>query len=100
MADYEDLTIVHRSDKVERYVCPTCEIVFIDPDDPPGPAYECGNCDNTWHREEEETHRCPECGKFATKVADHCCPLCYEPVEKEVVYELDNGGTIISLLEL
>lgn len=44
--------------------CPECkerkENIALDT------IYECENCGNKFSREQEGTHRCPDCGKFAS----------------------------------
>jgi len=58
--------------------CPDCGEVKEDSTT----SYECGNCGEEFTLEDEGTHRCPSCGKFAAKVSDNACPDCGTDLEE------------------
>lgn len=54
-----------------------------------GPVYECGNCDNRFAREDTGSHKC-ECGKFASKLADHSIECgCNAEAEEVMAYQCE-----------
>jgi len=63
-----------------EFWCDNCQEAVEEPDT----RYECGNCGEEFGLEENGSHKCPGCGKFAAKVLDHACPNCGE--------ELAEGG--------
>jgi DNA-directed RNA polymerase subunit RPC12/RpoP len=48
-------------------------------DEPEGGLYECGGCGTTFVRSgsaDGGSNRCPDCNKFAAKIADYGCDQC------------------------
>jgi peptide subunit release factor 1 (eRF1) len=64
----------------EGYKCEGCdELVSVEDAEEAGPLYECGSCGTTFNKENSQdgdSNRCPDCGLFSGKIADHCCPDC------------------------
>ena len=57
------------------YKCEECDTVSEEA----GPAlYECNDCGNIFNRDmgEGQGHQCPQCHKFASKIADQSCNDC------------------------
>lgn len=66
---------------VKIYICQSCEeIIPEDRADEAGPLYECGDCGTQFTRANSanDNHQCPDCNKFASKLADRACPDCEE----------------------
>lgn len=59
--------------------CPSCDAAGIEETSWPK-MYECGTCGEVFESE-DGGNRCPECNRFASKIADHVCTDCHEPVE-------------------
>ena len=74
----------------EAYKCGDCgALVAIEDTEDVGPLYECGDCGTRFTRDgsfDGSSHRCPDCGKFAAKVADVACPECCEGELLALVY--------------
>jgi len=66
----------------DAYICDDCgALVAGDEGQDAGPLYECGECGTRYTRDNSadgDSHRCPDCGKFGAKIADHACPECEE----------------------
>lgn len=82
------------------HTCPHCEeeIGVADYFGLGPPAYECGACGSQFTS--EDGNRCPDCNRFAAKLADASCPECEEPiggehgdVEEREVYRSADGET-------
>ena len=79
---------------IPRLKCQNCEEVV---EEDAGPLYECGDCGTTFNRENSyaNNHQCPDCHKFAAKIAEKSCPQCcegeLEEVEVFVCPECDEG---------
>jgi DNA-directed RNA polymerase subunit RPC12/RpoP len=61
---------------VDAYKCQDCDEIS---EEVGGPVYECGNCGTQFTREgsaDGMSHRCPDCGKFGSKVAEQSCTSC------------------------
>ena len=68
--------------------CPNCKEVK----DYTATSYECGNCGEKFTLlESVESHRCPRCGKFASKVSDNACPDCGVELEEQEEAEEEEG---------
>lgn len=73
-------------------VCPDCGMVFDEEpeNNEPEPLYEC-SCGETFTRSNSysgDNHQCPQCMKFASKLADQACPDCaVELEEEEMVFD-------------
>jgi len=56
--------------------------------------YECGNCGTRFNRDNSAdggSHKCPDCNKFSSKVADFSCVECEDGEVAEVTaYKCDN----------
>lgn len=71
-------------DKTEDYWCPSCKQVVEEPDK----KYECGNCGTIFTRNNSAdgcSHRCPDCNKFGSTVAENGCPDCDDETDLEEV---------------
>ena len=67
----------------KAYKCESCEAISDDA----GPAlYECGDCGSVFNRDNGNGagHQCPNCNKFASKVADQSCANCEEGEVEEI----------------
>jgi DNA-directed RNA polymerase subunit RPC12/RpoP len=66
--------------------CADCEAEFTDgdADQGQGPLLECGECESRFTYQAEGSNRCPDCNRFAAKVADLACPECGEGGLEEV----------------
>jgi rubredoxin len=77
-----------------RLKCTECDHLFTEEE--PGdvranaePAYECGNCGQTFTKDDSPSgnHQCPGCNKFASKMDPEwfACPECLAATEGEEV---------------
>lgn len=60
----------------DAWACTSCGFIA---EESGGPLYECGGCGTQFNRDTSHdgcSHRCPDCGKFAGRIADHSCPDC------------------------
>jgi len=66
--------------------CAACEAEFTDADGDGGQGslLECGECGTRFTYQAEGSTRCPDCNRFAAKVADLACPGCEEGGLEEV----------------
>lgn len=76
-------------------LCPHCD-EEVDAYDLGPAAYECGTCGSQFTS--DESNRCPDCNRFAAKLADASCPECDEPIggeygeaEEREVYRSADG---------
>ncbi|MDM7940114.1 MAG: hypothetical protein QUS07_07220 [Methanothrix sp.] len=64
--------------------CPECDTLFdIQDVEATDPVYECSSCGEVFTRSNSydgDSHKCPQCGKFGSKVEDTCCPDCEAPI--------------------
>ncbi len=78
---------------VERVEAGECESCGLSMWEEAGPAlYECGSCGEVFNRDNSadgDSARCPQCNKFAAKIADESCPQCEEA---ELVGPTDAWG--------
>ena len=62
--------------------CLSCDVITLEDGNEPIKLYECGNCGTIFSRENSadgDSHRCPDCLKFASVLrADGGCPECQE----------------------
>jgi predicted RNA-binding Zn-ribbon protein involved in translation (DUF1610 family) len=66
--------------------CPSCDEVCVDGDEVT--LYECQNCGTVFSRESSadgDSHRCPDCQKFASKLTEKGCPTCEGSEELEII---------------
>lgn len=67
---------------IDGYTCLNCEEVMDDSNvEEDNPLYECGSCGTVFSRFDSadgDSHRCPDCGKFGSKLGDIACPECGE----------------------
>lgn len=79
-------------DYAVAYRCSDCDGEYSeeDADQGQGPLYECGECGTRFTRDDSadgNSNRCPDCNRFAAKVADLACPECgggeLEPAEED-----------------
>jgi len=50
------------------------------------PKYECGSCGSEYSRSmsaDGDSHRCPDCNKFGSKVSEEACPNCGEDCQEQ-----------------
>ncbi len=68
---------------ITAYLCQSCDTITDTPDET---LYECNNCGLRFKRGDDDgaTQRCPECNRFAAKVADQSCPNCDDGELEEV----------------
>lgn len=57
------------------FICSECDEAFEDDADFVR-LYECGECGNIFSYEDNYSHRCEQCNKFAAKLTDNGCPEC------------------------
>lgn len=80
---------------VGGYQCVECGSISRDVED--DPVYECGNCGTKWTRDgaySSPAHKCPDCNKFASRIADHGCQECQAgEMEEAELYEIDGGDS-------
>lgn len=75
----------------EVAVCPDCDEVQEDPE----AGHECGACGNQFMRSDGEGqgNTCPECHKWAGKIADQVCPNDFTELETaDRVHDTQGGG--------
>ena len=65
--------------------CPECEEI----EEEPTTSYECGECGNIFTLEDVGSHRCEDCGRFASKLSNNACTGCGTDLE-ETPEELDG----------
>ena len=80
---------------VQVYKCMECEEISEDAGDQ---LYECGNCGIMFIRgnsADGASHRCPDCNKFSSKVADRSCVDCEEGEVEEITgYKCPSCETV------
>lgn len=66
--------------------CEECHHVFVEADAAEDPVYKCTNCETIFNRGETEkgNHKCPNCGKFGSKIAEFSCPSCEHGPHEEI----------------
>lgn len=70
------------------YECDSCGLLTSEVDKD-NPLYECG-CGVRFSRSSADGHRCPECGHFASRVADYACPECDEgELDEKELYQCE-----------
>lgn len=72
-------------------VCPEC--MELADNLQPEPVYECGDCGEIFSRSNSfdgDSHRCPSCGKFSTKICAEGCPDCAIELELQEGYIYKN----------
>lgn len=82
-----DIQIVIEVEVFEGWHCTECDEYHADVDE--NPLYECGECGDTFTREENGDNRCGTCNKFAAKIADRACPSCNGVLEESTDTVLD-----------
>jgi hypothetical protein len=73
-------------DAKDGWRCLNCDEVTEDA--PQGPLYECNACGTQFTRDgsaDGSSHKCPDCNKFATKLAAYGCDICGEG-EMEAIF--------------
>lgn len=75
---------------IQAWLCNDCDALMTEmPGD--GPLYECTACGRRFSRSashDGESHRCPDCMKFSTKISEICCSECEEgAVEETTAYQ-------------
>jgi len=62
------------------YECDECGERFLESvKDDASSLYECSNCGSKYTRDNSadgSSHRCPDCGKFGSKLSEMGCPEC------------------------
>jgi DNA-directed RNA polymerase subunit RPC12/RpoP/phage FluMu protein Com len=72
-------------EKITAYKCLSCDTISEDCEDEP--LYECGSCGTNFLRsnsDDGDSHRCPNCHKFGSKIADQACTSCQEGEVEEI----------------
>lgn len=70
--------------------CPECGWVGHGVDVETDKLYECESCGAKFSESNSSdggSSRCPQCNKFSHKLADYCCPECYEGELEEATEE-------------
>lgn len=70
---------VVKDESKPEFRCPQCDETFDECD--AETVYECQDCGTTFNRDNSSdgnSHRCPDCNKFAAKLTDNGCPHCGE----------------------
>lgn len=78
---------VAQIEKTTQLVCPGCNLPAEELD--LEPIYECGGCGEIFSRSNSadgDSHKCPGCNKFSTKVTDEGCANCGEELEGQDTY--------------
>lgn len=79
--------------------CQDCDMVFnLDDVDLDSPLYECNSCGTLFTRDgsfDGCSHRCPNCGKFGSKLGPTACPECEGQVLEEVEVEENSDGILV-----
>jgi predicted RNA-binding Zn-ribbon protein involved in translation (DUF1610 family) len=81
------------------WFCQSCEEVIEDP----VTLYECGECGTIFSRENSadgNSHKCPDCNRFAAKLTAHGCPDCEEEDGCEQVMAVDADGEWIVIEDM
>jgi len=84
---------------ITAYKCQSCEeLVREEAVDPGNPLYECNNCGTVFSRNNSlngESHQCPDCNKFASKIAEAACPECEEGDLDQIEAVEDEEGNLV-----
>lgn len=79
---------------VQGYRCDECDHVDVDAIE--NPLYECSNCGTRWSRDnasEQPAHKCPDCKRFGSRIADFACPECDSgEMEESEIWIVDGEG--------
>ena len=70
--------------RIPLYQCQECETISKEQGE--SPLYECNNCGRKFTRDNSanDNHQCPDCNKFASKLADSACPECEQGEQEEL----------------
>lgn len=82
------------SEAQTAWLCPGCDEVIEEP----VTLYECGECGTIFSRENSadgNSHKCPDCQKFAGKLTTHGCSDCDEECEEVKAIEVDGEWVVI-----
>lgn len=77
MAITKQAEVVPQVVPTKVYKCESCDAMSEEV----GPAlYECNECGTIFNRNNSanDNHQCPQCNKFASKIADESCAECNE----------------------
>lgn len=86
--EHEPIDLTAVAEAVSAYRCTECQEIQ---EESHGPVYECGNCGTTFSKEDEGSHRCPDCNKFAGKLADDSIDCgCNAKAEEVIVYACEE----------
>lgn len=86
-----DLTAI--AEAISAYRCTECQEIS---EESHGPVYECGSCGTTFSKEDEGSHRCPDCNKFAGKLADDSIDCgCNAEAEELMVYACEDCDDLV-----
>ena len=88
--NYSDKTLIEEelanNEATPGWLCQECG--EISEGTAEAPLYECGGCEKIFNRNQTDNgdHRCPDCNKFGSKLADDCCVSCETGVVDAVVF--------------
>jgi len=84
------------------YKCEACETIWSEDGAPEFEVfYECGNCGTIFSRGDSydgDSHRCPDCMKFSSKLYDKGCPECEEGEVVEITMTQDADGKWVEVV--
>jgi uncharacterized C2H2 Zn-finger protein len=84
--------------KITIWKCQMCDSYEKEENISFEPLYECSFCGRTFTRSgsyDGESHRCPDCMKFSSKLTDKGCPECMEgEMEEAEGWECPNCDEI------
>lgn len=86
----KDLTIL--GEAMSAYRCTECREIQ---EESHGPVYECGGCGTTFSKEDEGTHQCPDCRRFASKLADDSLECCNAEAEEIMAYSCEDCDALV-----
>lgn len=81
--------------------CESCDEILEEGSAIEVPLYECGSCGTIFNRDNSadgDSHRCPDCNKFGSKVSDTSCSECQEGEVIEIEY-VENDGELEEIEE-
>ena len=93
LCPYQEIIMAEQAKETKLY-CAECDTIVEDSE----PGYECGSCGEVFSRSNSydgDSHQCPSCLKFASKVADECCSSCGSELEEREVVQDETGEWVL-----